>query len=243
MNYKTPFAHKLFLLFVVTVLSTVSVIAQRPGGTPNPNPNGNGALSEVTTDSTLTGKGTTVSPLKVADGAITAPKLGTTNAAQAGQVLTFNGTGLSWQQPAGGQSVNPLRILDSNNAEVGLTSAAAPYQVIRFIPQHNEWIQFNVSKAGVSNYDVTERYYETTDCTGTIYLYFGPDNNSLYQPAYTFGTNLIFAVGTSQNRIIKSFVSPSSGPGCHAANIEFPAYTAALIPFSEMGAPPFRLAR
>ena len=69
-------------------------------------------LSAVSHDTSLVGIGTSASPLGLAtggvnslhlgNGAVTAPKLGTTNAAGAGQVLGFNGSSLVWQTPAVG---------------------------------------------------------------------------------------------------------------------------------------------
>ena len=67
-------------------------------------------LSAVTHDTSLFGIGTAATPLAIAgggvntphlaNGAVTALKLGTTNAPGAGQVLGFNGSNLVWQAPA-----------------------------------------------------------------------------------------------------------------------------------------------
>src|SRR6185295_3271672 len=69
-------------------------------------------LSAVSHDTSLFGIGPSASPLGLAtggvnslhlgNGAVTAPKLGTTSAAGAGQVLGFNGSSLVWQTPAVG---------------------------------------------------------------------------------------------------------------------------------------------
>jgi len=67
-------------------------------------------LPSIFHDASLSGLGTAGSPLGIAAGgvntlhlatsAVTAPKLGTTNAPGAGQVLSFNGSSLFWQTPA-----------------------------------------------------------------------------------------------------------------------------------------------
>jgi hypothetical protein len=64
-------------------------------------------------DETLEGNGTIASPLGLADGAVTAVKLATATPPASGQVLTFNGSGLSWQStpdalPAAGATTTTL---------------------------------------------------------------------------------------------------------------------------------------
>jgi hypothetical protein len=58
-------------------------------------------LSAVTPDATLVGDGTGATPLGLADGAVSAAKL-SASAPQAGQVLFYDGAGLSWQTPSSG---------------------------------------------------------------------------------------------------------------------------------------------
>jgi hypothetical protein len=69
-------------------------------------------LLSIFHDTSLSGLGTAASPLGIAPGgvntlhlgtsAVTAAKLGTTNAPASGQVLSFNGSSLFWQTPAAG---------------------------------------------------------------------------------------------------------------------------------------------
>lgn len=73
-------------------------------------------------DDTLKGNGSFASPLGLADGAVTAAKLATTTPPAAGQVLTFNGSGLSWQStpdaipPAGATTTTLLFPFVTNQA-------------------------------------------------------------------------------------------------------------------------------
>ena len=63
------------------------------GATGDPNP----ALKSVAHDATLSGDGTVVSPIEVANGGVTAPKLSTSATPSPGQILGFNGSNLAWQ--------------------------------------------------------------------------------------------------------------------------------------------------
>ncbi len=60
-----------------------------------------GGLASVSHDTTLSGDGTSSSPLGVADGGITTAKL-SASGSSSGQVLTSDGTNVSWQAPSGG---------------------------------------------------------------------------------------------------------------------------------------------
>ncbi|HHQ48931.1 MAG TPA: hypothetical protein ENK19_08635 [Acidobacteria bacterium] len=62
---------------------------------------GGGGLTSVAHDTTLTGDGTSGAPLGIADGGVTPAKLSAAGSA-AGQVLTSDGTHVSWQTPSGG---------------------------------------------------------------------------------------------------------------------------------------------
>src|SRR5690349_24738 len=64
-----------------------SVVAVAPGQ----------PLKEVSHDATLTGDGTISAPLSIANGGVGVNKLATAASPTRGQVLTFNGTGLSWE--------------------------------------------------------------------------------------------------------------------------------------------------
>lgn len=62
--------------------------------------NGDG-LTEVIHDATLLGSGTTASPLGLADAAVNATKLATTNSGTDGDSLTYTPTGLQWRSVSG----------------------------------------------------------------------------------------------------------------------------------------------
>lgn len=78
-------------------------------------PSGHGPLFSVSHNVTLTGDGTSATPLgianggvgpnQLANGAVTLPKLNG-GTASAGQVLTFNGSGMAWQTPGGAGDFN-----------------------------------------------------------------------------------------------------------------------------------------
>ncbi len=57
---------------------------------------GAGGLSSVNANSSLTGNGTTATPLGIANNAITAPMLKTSSAPSGTKFLSYNGTGLAW---------------------------------------------------------------------------------------------------------------------------------------------------
>jgi hypothetical protein len=63
---------------------------------------GGGGLDSVTHDGTLVGNGTPSSPLGLADDAVTAAKLATTNTGADGDSLTYTPGGLQWRAISGG---------------------------------------------------------------------------------------------------------------------------------------------
>ena len=63
---------------------------------------GSGGLTSVTSNNTLTGTGTSGSPLGLADEAVTEPKIDAANAAGANQVLSYNGSALEWTNASSG---------------------------------------------------------------------------------------------------------------------------------------------
>jgi hypothetical protein len=222
------------LLFVATLSLCFSTITLAQGSS---------SLKEVTHDNTLTGKGTTASPLGMADGAVTAPKLGTNNAPQTGQVLTFNGSGLSWQTPTASPVGGSLRIVNNNGAEVGIPISES--KVVRYILSQDTWIAFSVTKAGITpELSPFSLLYESTDCTGTIYMSY--DNRDAQQFAATthrVGDNLYFASGTSQSKTINSRGLPAPNGTCQQESFETLVAPATIIPVSDFGTPPFKLSR
>jgi hypothetical protein len=89
---------------------------------------GGGGPMLVAHDESLEGDGTQQSPLGVADGGVTAAMLATdAEPAAPSQVLTWNGTGLSWQlQPGGGGLALPYSgRADSGDAAFAITNDSA----------------------------------------------------------------------------------------------------------------------
>jgi len=83
---------------IFTLLCAHHAAAQSPAARSKPAPTPT-PLTQVSTDSTLTGDGTPASPLGLSDGAVAAAKLNTPAPPASGQVLTYSGGGLSWQNP------------------------------------------------------------------------------------------------------------------------------------------------
>jgi len=105
-NWRLPTAA--FVVFAIVcagIGSRFAATAQGPPGGPPPTP-----LTSVTHDDSLTGAGTTASPLRVAtDGiqtshlanaTVTLPKLTVSGSPAIGTVVGYNGTGLAWQSLA-----------------------------------------------------------------------------------------------------------------------------------------------
>lgn len=231
--------------FVFLVVS--AALAQGNGGGNGGGGGGGGApatgANAVIHDSTLTGTGLTASPLGLAAGAVTVSKLGTNNTAQAGQVLTFNGTQLSWQTPAANSTPGPLRIVDSLGNEVGMPEpiSGGVYQagVVRFIPSENMFVHFLVTTQGIVE---TPSYalYESTDCSGPGYVLFR-NPQAFTQMAVNIGGTFYYPTGSPQMRTFRSFTSQTNP--CLSTNDQYEAYDAAAVPVSAIGVPPFRFAR
>jgi hypothetical protein len=240
------------LLAITLFLTAIAAFAQRPN--PTPTPGSNQALTSVSTDSTLTGNGKTTAPLgiaengvstnKIADGAVTSSKLATTNTPQSGQVLTFNGTGLSWQTSAVNNTSGPLRFVDSLGNEVGIVNnvvqVGSGIIALRYIESENTFIYFYLTPAGVQDNYAASFYYESTDCTGTAYL-FVKNPNEFAQPSIRIGDNFYYPTGNNQSRHILS--EKFTSQPCEPRDFTTEFCQTAIIPVSNLGTPPFKLSR
>ena len=250
----------LFLLTVVFLCLPVINLGQEN--------NSGQKLSEVAHDNTLTGKGTTASPLgvanggvstdKIATGAVTAPKLATGNSPQAGQVLSFNGTGLSWQTP----TVEPtmggaLRVVDSNGAQVGLLDSSfigpvgsTSSNAIRYINSSDIWLRFSIDKFGIdslssvkTNLNAFVVFYNETSCEGQPFMTVG---RSLFIDARVIGLNAYFPSGPGEIRNIKSIGSLLTGcflPGNGDSRPSDALAPMQTVPISDFGTPPFKVSQ
>ncbi|MDQ3132513.1 MAG: hypothetical protein M3Q99_17340 [Acidobacteriota bacterium] len=211
-------------------------------------------LSEVAHDATLTGKGTNASPLSIANGAVTSTKLDTVNAPQTGQVLSFNGSALSWQTPTAAPTMgSALRVVDSNGAQVGLLDSSS--NAIRYMSSLDIWLRFTIDKKGIGNILSTANigrdgtppssfavFYDEINCQGQAYMAVG---NSLLVDARVIGENAYFPSGPGEITSIKSFGSllrTSCSFGGNGGSIPLdhlsPMQT---VPISSFGTPPFKV--
>lgn len=267
-----------FVLLSFTIATAQKIASPKPTPTP--------ALTDVAHDSTLTGNGTTASPLgvadagvgtakiandavtttkiadggvtngkigngavtatKLADGSVAASKLGTANAPAAGQVLTFNGTGLTWSTAA--MSLGPLRVVDSLGNEVGIVTQfldeeADTVRVLRYVPADETWVLLRVRPGGfvvISGDEFGTQYFESPDCTGTSYV--GRGTNVFNVSGVVFQGAIYY--GSGVEAVQRTFQSQRNGPvaQCFSTAETFPSVPWVSSPIPAM-APPFKLAR
>jgi hypothetical protein len=253
MKKLTKFATPLSV-FIFLIAFSISAFAQpAPKPTPTPKPD---SLTQVAHDSTLTGAGTTASPLgiadsgvgtskianaavtnnKVADGAITSSKLSTLATPAAGSALTFNGTGLAWQTPTGSGG---LRVVDSTGKELGFFSGSSEFNAaIGHIGSLDLWLRFKLDGTGLLNDSL---WFPTTDCSGIPYAPLAP--SSLLHDAFVNGELVYWAKAQQLYIIVQSRKDPV-GP-CEPSL----GYSGFFVPLSSFPlsdlelTPPFKLSR
>jgi len=216
-------------------------------------------LSEVAHDATLTGKGTNASPLSIANGAVTSTKLDTVNAPQTGQVLSFNGSALSWQTPTAPSGGSTFRVVDKFGSEVGLIVSTSGNSssgnlsnvnsstAARYISSSDTWIQFTVFKSGIGSplsnkFDI---FYEETNCQGQSFMTVG---DSLFVIARIVGTDAYFPSGPGETRGVKSVGVFNNGfscvvPGNGGVGQFVDLAPTEILPFVSFGTPPFKVVR
>ncbi|HWT01893.1 MAG TPA: hypothetical protein VN256_16720 [Pyrinomonadaceae bacterium] len=133
------------------------------------------AFNSVSHNATLAGLGTGASPLGIAplgvtsaylaNDAVGVPKLNMTNAPTAGQVLTYNGSALAWQTPAGGggggvTAFRHTRTAATNCGPAGLTNEFSPLSHASINGNPNAKI-FVTAIVGIttSNSDANQNYF------------------------------------------------------------------------------------
>lgn len=220
------------ILLVALVGLFAAVGASGPTDPPN------SALKKVTHDATLTGDGTTTAPLGIANGAVTAPKIAAA-APSAGQLLSFNGTGLAWQTPARGG----VRVVDSLGHDVGpFIDNVVESRILRRMGG----IAFLL--AADQNGFRNERIlflHTTLDCSGP--RYFQGVGASLIKHSQNTSAQVFFAVDPLQELLIRSYedvLDPGQPGTCREAGsgVVFSAGLATSMSLSALGlTPPFHL--
>ena len=244
-------------LAVVFIVNFQGLGQQKVAPNPPGGGGGGGTGNTIAHDTSMTGAGTNTSPLGVAtggintghiaDGSVTSGKLAATNAPQTGQVLTFNGTAMNWQTPAASNAPAALRVVDSQGSEVGfqpisggVTYTTGDLFVLRYFPGAG-FISFYITVGGVYDYEIPYLYYESTDCTGTgiLPLNYFPDRFA--QEGYRYGSSFYYSTAATQSYHIRS-LKPGNDPcQAHEFTGDLPVYV--TIPVTDLGTPPFRLAR
>lgn len=248
---------------IASILFNTIAFGQKDGKTPMPNAsggngNGNGS-STVTHDATLTGSGTTASPLgiaaggvgtahlsdgavttnKTANGAITSSKLAATNTPQSGQALTFNGTNLTWQTPK-----SSLRIVDSTGKEVGFYDIYS-YLVVVYISSVGEWFRLGADKSGFYVNNDVVLFYQSANCAGTPYAnVYRNGENSFANDAVVSGNFIYYATAPPETVDTLSYKQLSDNV---CVNLNYPGRFISrfsTIPVADLGfTSPFSLAK
>lgn len=252
-----------FTALAVVCLFVASASSQGNGGGNGPNcsnghgggNNNNNGNDQVHHDSSLKGTGRHNDPLgianggvttaRLANGAVTAGKLATANTPLAGQMLGFNGTGMQWVTPpsggGGGTGPAPLRIVDGSGNEVGIPVDPAYVgepQVVRYFAADGTFVTFSVSPNGILN-NQAFAYYESSDCTGPSYML--GVSPGFTQTGMRIGSLFYYPTGVNQSRHIFS-QQIGTGP-CEMTDFFGDFSQVTIVPISELGTPPFKLAR
>ncbi len=197
----------------------------------------NSALKKVTHDATLTGDGTTTVPLGIANGSVTAAKIGAPSPA-AGQLLSFNGTGLAWQAP----SLGGVRVVDSLGHDVGPLSSNG-IQALRRIGAFTFWL--SVDQNGFTHNAITF-LHTTGDCSGPRYL--EAAGTVLVRPSRNNDTQVFFPADPVQELQLRSYEKvldpgqPGTCDGPYNYGRTFSLGLATSMSLSALGlTPPFHL--
>jgi hypothetical protein len=202
----------------------------------------------IKTDETLTGKGSNSEPLSIANGGVTAGKLATTNAPQAGQVLGFDGTNMLWKNAAA--PVVMPRIYDSQNKEIGIYDFSSG-KTLRYVEGYNTWVSLDLSgnaspyrdlPAGLSDRTF---WYRASDCTGQRYLggsYAYVPEGSMVRGVFISDLGLLFTMATRQSDVVvSSFIGENGCTQTYPSAIV--AMPVGIFENSALGVGPYRLSR
>ncbi len=139
-----------------------------------------GGLTQVHHDATLTGDGTASSPLGLADGAVTVDKLATADTPAAGEALVYTGSGMEWQQVAGGGGGGDITAV---HAGEGLSGGGDTGEVT-----------LSIADGGVTAGKIAWPLHRTTTLDGDFLLSL---NNPSHQPTSTGAIKALTDAGSA----------------------------------------------
>lgn len=222
-------------------------------------------LTSVAHNATLTGTGTTTSPLgvatngigtgRIANGAVTLSKLSVSGSPAIGSILGFTGSGLGWQAPNSGSG--GAQVVDSVGHSYPLQTVAAPLMatlVQNPVTPYGALYQTagetfvipilanNIVETGASF------FYVSSDCSGNPLLLTKIDPSSLLvQQIQSFdgtaaivNTTLYYATGAPQQISVNSEKFP--GESCSQAAGVQSVSSVGSLDLSSAFVPPFHVA-
>lgn len=177
----------------------ISTTVRGAPGAPEPPP---AALKSVSHDATLFGDGTTASPLGIANGGVSAPKLSAAAGPSPGEVLGYNGANLAWQAPP----IGGVRVVDNVGQVVG--PLVQPTGVLRQIGGFI--FLLGVGSDGFHPNGPSGFYHKTPDCSGQRFI---PESGTmLWRIGGNTSTYLFYTADQPQEITVNSIEAFPANP-------------------------------